>query len=177
MTELNQENKKTISAFAAGLLVGALLVWIFTGDTNPSKEIVGTDMEESASVDENSKDTNVTFSLGTPDSTPTLTVGEGLVSVDGQSAGNTVILNSASFPTDDGWVVVRTYTDGQLGNILGAARYSKAESLVPTEVSLLTPTLAGKTYAVVFFSDDGNKAFNLDGDAQLDTRLNTFTTK
>ncbi len=86
-----------------------------------------------------------------------------------------VTLDGATFPTEEGWVAVRTYPNGQLGSILGAARYSKVQGLIPSEVTLLAPTTAGRDYAVVFFSEDGDYKFNLAHDAQVGGVFGTFT--
>lgn len=174
-----QEGQKTVISFISGLLIGGLLVWAFSGTPNDdatTTTMTETEMTETATPtgDTATEDTTPTDTT-TTDTTPTMTVGDGELVVADQAAGSAVTLESAVFPTDEGWVAVRTYTDGQLGNILGAARYSKEQGLVPTEVPLLAPTVSGRDYAVVFFSEDGNRVFNLDGDVQIDTGMTTFT--
>ena len=106
---------------------------------------------------------------------PVLTTGDGDVEVNNQSAGMTVTLESAVFPSDEGWIAVSSYPNGQLGSILGAARYSKEQGLVPEEISLLAPTIAGRDYAVVFFTEDGDRVFNLATDVQIEGAISTFS--
>ena len=101
--------------------------------------------------------------------------GEGSIDVPDQPAGLVVKLDSATFPSSDGWVGVRSFPNGQLGSILGAARYSEEQGLIPTEVELLVPTTAGRTYAVTFFTEDGDRIFNPAYDVQMDTEISTFT--
>tara|TARA_B100000745_G_scaffold76832_2_gene46515 strand:- start:3485 stop:4006 length:522 start_codon:yes stop_codon:yes gene_type:complete len=170
MTELNQENKKTISAFAAGLLVGALLVWIFTGDNAaaPADQQGDDQITVEGGTEAEANSASPDTGIDSP------TFGNGSASVTDQNAGMEVTLNGANFPSEEGWVAVRSYSEGQLGSILGAARYSNSDGLKPKTISLLTPTISGRTYAIVFFSEDGNKTFNLDGDVQIDTDLTTF---
>lgn len=184
--EQQQEGQKTVVAFVAGLLIGGLLVWVFSGDTADSPTETGMDAETEMSA-ENDQDTdsdtaNSDSATDTTDSSdtstvnePTMEVGEGSLSVSDQTAGSVVTIRSATFPTDDGWVAVRTMNNGTLGNILGAARYSKSQGLVPEEVELLAPTRAGSEYAVVFFTENGDRKFDLATDVQIDAGIETFT--
>ena len=170
--EEKQEGQKTVVAFVAGLLIGGLLVWVFSSsevaqapaevtDDTPSVVTTGDSDPIPSSVDDESE-------------APTLQIGDGSIEVANQPAGSNVILISAVFPTPEGWIAVRSYPNGQLGSILGAARYSEEQSLVPESVPLLAPTTAGRSYAVVFFSEDGDREFNLANDAQIDGILSTF---
>lgn len=177
-----KDSQKTVVAFIAGLLVGGLLVWIFSdtpaqaptdvADTETADE--SADMDNTNDEDEDT-DTDNNDSEPNEEPAPTMEVGEASVSLGDVTAGSVVVLESATFPTDAGWIAVRTYRDGQLGNILGASEYNRADGLTPDAIRLLAPTVAGREYAVVFFSQDGNPAFNLEGDVQLDTELTTFT--
>jgi len=175
-----KDSQKTVVAFIAGLLIGGLLVWIFA-DTPAEAPSQVDDADAAIEADDESDDamdaegSDETADTTEVDTTPTLEVGDAAVSLANTSAGNLVSLESATFPTDAGWIAVRTYRDGQLGNILGASEYSREAGLTPEIVRLLAPTVAGREYAIVFFSQDSNPAFNLDGDAQLDTEIITFT--
>lgn len=171
-----QESQKTVVSFIAGLLIGGLLVWVFAGT---AEEAVAPEMqgEQPSDVVE---EVTVVETPETPDAEAVvevteLAVGDGNVSVSNQAAGTTVVLDGATFPTEEGWVAVRSYPNGQLGSILGAARYSKEQGLVPSEVPLLAPTSAGRDYAVVFFSEDGDHEFNLANDVQIGDVFGTFT--
>lgn len=173
-----QENQKTIVAFAAGLLIGGLLVWVFGGtpnaeekadeDTNATTtEEVGEDIEVSEiTVNSNGSDT-------TP--APVMNTGTGAVELEDQTAGTIVALDSATFPNDEGWIGVRDYANGQLAGILGVARFSKEQNLIPQEVVLQRATKAGNTYAIVFYSESGDRVFSLADDVQVEGVAGTFT--
>ena len=174
-----QEGQKTVVAFIAGLLIGGLLVWVFSGspeqtqpETNDPIEVEVSETTETSTDETNNTDEETTTAQA--DDSSDVEVGEGSISVNDQAAGNSVAIDGAIFPVTEGWIAVRSYNDGQLGNILGAARFSQEQGLAPDAVPLLTPTIVDREYAVVFFSDDGNREFNLDGDAQLDVVMETF---
>lgn len=177
-----QESQKTVVAFVAGLLIGGLLVWVFSdtpeaaapavenGDAEVSEEV---EAGETSTESEGQSGEVETPTVETP--APVMEVGEGSIDVNNQPAGDSVTLDRATFPTSNGWVAVRSYPNGQLGSILGAARYSEEQGLIPEAVPLLAPTSAGRTYAVVFFTEDGDREFNLANDVQIDGILSTFT--
>lgn len=172
--QVKQDNQKTIVAFAAGLLIGGLLVWVFGGAPKANKptdaKVEDQKSAEIKSTDEVVKSTPVK----TTEAKPTMQVGEGKIELDGVKAGMTVALKSAVFPTDEGWVGVRDYANGKQGGILGAARYSKVQGLVPKEVSLLRPTKAGNEYVIVFFKENGDRVFSSSKDIQVGGQSTTF---
>jgi len=179
MTEEVKDSQKTVVAFIAGLLVGALLVWMFGGsDATTMSETEHTETD-SALLDEGtmSFDTETESAAGemSDESAATLSIGDAEAEVASEAAGSEVVLSSATFPTDAGWVAVRSYNDGMLGNVLGAARYSKEQGLIPDSIQLLTPTMAGEQYAIVFFSENGDRQFNMRSDFQLDVDPIIFT--
>lgn len=180
MSEQKEESKKTIVSFVVGLLIGGLLVWSFGGDTTnaPTTEdestdtetVVETEEDEDSTADEADEEPTTT----TPPVT-TLPTGEGDVTIADRSAGSRLPLASATFPVSEGWVGVRDYTNGQLSGLLGVARFSEAQGLVPTEIILQRATQPGMDYAVVFYTEDGDRTFNLATDVQIEGVFATFT--
>jgi hypothetical protein len=170
-----QEGQKTVVAFIAGLLIGGLLVWVFssTPDTNPQTDNeTATTTEEPADTD---NEAAVSGSLEEDQSTNVSEDGSGSLDVEDQTAGNTVTLNDVTYPTTDGWIVVRDYTNGVEGRILGASRYSTTAGLTPTSVSLLRDTVKGSTYKVMFYTENGDKKFSTAGDTAIEADSVTFT--
>jgi hypothetical protein len=88
-----------------------------------------------------------------------------------------VSLESATFPSDEGWIGVRDYANGQLAGILGVARFSKEQGLIPKEIILQRATKAGSTYAIVFYSESGDRVFSLADDVQAGGVVKSFTAK
>lgn len=178
---MTEENKKTIIAFIAGLLVGGLLVFIFanpTADTNTTPDINDSDnaanMSDSEEEMVNEDETPADNEADTTDTEPVVSSGEGEVEVNDQAAGSSVSLDSITFPTNGGWVGVREYENGQLTGLLGVARWNQTEGLLPSDIRLLRPTIAGNTYAVVFYTDNGDKTFSLATDVQMEGVMETF---
>lgn len=169
-----QDNQKTIVAFAAGLLIGGLLVWVFGGvpknHESAEKKVEDQKSAEIKTTDEVAKSTTEKV----VDTKPVMQVGEGKIEIGSLTAGTKVALKSAVFPTDEGWVGVRDYTNGKQGGILGAARYSKVQGLIPKEISLLRPTKAGNEYVIVFFKENGDRVFNSSKDIQVEGQSTTF---
>jgi len=174
-----QDSQKTVVAFVAGLLIGGLLVWVFssspetavpvpaadeTSDVTAQDDVVAADSTDDEMVSEQDAPTT-DETVATP-----VTVGAFKVTVSDQPAGTSVALsNTASYPTNDGWVAVHEIVGGNLGNALGAARYSVSEGLMPSVVELLRSTTSGETYMVVYHSDDGDRVFNLSKDTPVRT--------
>jgi hypothetical protein len=170
--EMNQENQKTIVSFVVGLLIGGLLVWAFSGPaTEAPTEPVDEATEETDMVDDAEDMTDGE----SEDTTTSLQVGDGQISVADQPAGISVALIDAEYPVAEGWIGVRTYENEQLSNILGVNRFSASQGLVPEAIQLVTPTVPGTTYAIVVYEEDGDFDFSLSGDRQLDTIFDTFT--
>lgn len=89
------------------------------------------------------------------------------VTADTQSAGPTV---RASFTlTHDGWVAVQDAN----GAVLGAGRF--AAGATSGIIELLRPTVPGKTYTVVIYADNGNRAFDLYTDKLVEGVGASFT--
>jgi hypothetical protein len=181
-TTTQPEDKKTVIAFIVGLLIGGLLVWAFSGPAAdaPGKaksEDKGPATEESADTDADKEAASETATETPAAPAPTLEVGDGSVSLGDVSAGTSVSLSNVTYPVGEGWIGVRSYQDGRLGSILGVVRFSKEQGLVPPAIVLQTPMRAGAQYAVVMFTEDGDRAFNLATDKQIDEIFATFTAK
>jgi hypothetical protein len=168
-----QENQKTIVAFAAGLLIGGLLVWIF-GGTPDEKQDADKAAEQETATEVTNTGTTENTQVATEEKKPEMQVGAGSVEIKDQAASKTVAIDSATFPADEGWIGVRDYADGKTGYILGVARFSKEQGLIPAEVALQRSTIAGKEYAVVFFKESGDRKFNAAVDTQLEGVVKTF---
>ncbi|QQR65196.1 hypothetical protein IPH92_01265 [Candidatus Kaiserbacteria bacterium] len=163
-----QESQKTVVAFITGLLIGGLLVWVFssTPEAKQVPEEKTTDTEQVEKADEEkSEEVKADSKEVTKDVTSTDTVvGKGALDVKDQAAGKVVTLSKVEFPTKNGWIVVRDYVDGTSGKVLGAARYSEAEGLTPTSVELMRGTIKDSSYQVVFFTNAGDAGFSLTED-------------
>ncbi|OGG58956.1 hypothetical protein A3C89_03665 [Candidatus Kaiserbacteria bacterium RIFCSPHIGHO2_02_FULL_50_50] len=141
-TLTNQDYQKSVVAFVAGLLIGGLLVWVFSAEEAAPVAKSATDMSAAA--------------VAAADATTTAAapvIGAGKVAVAGDvTAGTSVAVTVTEYPATDGWVAIRDYTDGALGNVLGASRYSQSDGRYPAKVDLFRATEAGKSYAVVFYT-------------------------
>jgi hypothetical protein len=172
MVEDKQEAQKTIVAFVVGLLIGGMIVWAFSGPTASAPE--SHDDSENKTEVKNEEGAAMEVESEATETKPALQVGNGAVSVSDQAVSSAIKLESVTYPISEGWIGVRDYNNDQLGAILGVVRFSEAQSLVPAEIILQRPTTVGSRYAVVIFSEDGDRSFNLAGDAQIDTIFDTF---
>lgn len=173
-----QDSRKTIVAFGAGLLIGALLVWAFTSATpndadedDQTANVANTSQNAgNDDMDDDDADTSTNTQGGTTTFTST-----GDVSVSDQPAGDVVMLDDVSYPEGSGWIAVGDYQDGDSLRFLGAARFDTAMGLEPTEVELLRATEAGMTYRVALFEENGDGEFSrVGGDAEIDGTATTF---
>lgn len=176
MAEEKQETQKTLVAFVVGLLIGGMLVWAFSGPSadapaTQNKDEVDETTSEMDEDEEEATDTDEEMEV----SSPVLEVGSGEIRVNDQPAGSSVNLDGAVYPINEGWVGVREYTNEDLGFLLGAVRFSESNNQVPTEIALLRPTTAGRDYAIVVYTEDGDSSFNLATDVQIDRVFGTFT--
>jgi hypothetical protein len=171
MTDVErEESKKTVVAFITGLLIGGLLVWVFSSTPATNDLIDDVDEDDQEEIIDNDDDEDVVDT----DEDDEDSDGNGSFSVADQKAGSSVALESDDFPTKTGWVVVRDYADGVAGRILGAARYDVDGGLVPSAVPLVRNTVAGNTYQVVFYTSEGNLGFNSGEDKPMDVAGTTF---
>ncbi len=163
-----QESQKTVVAFITGLLIGGLLVWVFssTPEAKQTPEEKTTDTEQVTEGDTEKSEEAKTESQEEVVASDEV-IGKGVLTVADQAAGKTVALGKIEFPTKNGWVVVREFMDGTPGNVLGAARYSAAEGLVPASVELMRETVKDSSYQVVFFTNKGDAGFSLAEDKPI----------
>lgn len=168
--EMNQDNQKTIVSFVVGLLIGGLLVWAFSGPTDSDQE------KAEKMTDDNNAAMEVSEATSEGDTAaPKLAVGNGEIIINDQPASMTITVKKAIYPVSEGWIGIRTFENEELSNILGVNRFSESQGLIPESIELVTPTIAGKTYAVVVYEEDGDFDFSLAGDKQLETIFTTFT--
>ncbi len=170
-----EDTQKTVVSFIVGLLIGGLLVWAFSG--TPGDAPKPEDKQDDTTEATTTKEADAPTATDTTPAVATLPTGDGAASVTAHAAGRTVSLASATFPTKEGWVGVRDFSAGQLGGLLGVARFSEEQGLVPSEIILQRATVAGKEYAIVFYSESGDRKFNLADDVQIDKEFATFTAK
>ena len=170
-----QDSQKTIVAFVAGLLIGGLLVYVFASPAadDVMEETEDTNVEEVADNGADNNEVEVELNEES-DTAPIMETGDGAIRVSDQTAGTKVVIDGATFPSDEGWIGVRDYNDGALGNILGVARFSNEQRLIPTSVELQRPTVTGNSYALVFYTESGDRVFSLADDKQNGDIVATF---
>lgn len=184
--EQNQDGQKTVVAFIVGLIIGGLLVWVFTSSPAESPATPNDDATEESSDsnsdnegDESANESSETNSNGNGGATeqpaPEMNVGDASVSVSDQPAGLTVALDAVTFPADEGWIGVRSFSNGNLSGLLGVVLFSKERGLVPENIVLQSPTVTGREYAIVFYSESGDGEFSLADDVQMGDVFATFT--
>lgn len=178
--EKQQDGQKTLVAFIVGLLIGGMLVWAFSGPDaaapTTDEEVTEETSSEKSSTESTDNEATASDKGGASEvSTPVLQVGEGSVVIDDQKAGSAIALQSVTYPVSEGWIGVREYNNDQLGFILGVVRFSESQGLVPKDIVLQRSTTAGNKYAVVIYTEDGDRMFNLANDVQIDKIFDTFT--
>lgn len=188
----NQEGQKTLVSFVVGLLIGGLIVWMFAGSTSeapvvdetPDDTASETAGEEGNDTTDTNNDTNTTESnngdedtsgTSSEDTMSNMEVGDGSVTVSDQAAGDSVALEAVTYPMTDGWIGVTEYSNDRVGTLLGVARFSEGEGLVPENIQLLRATEPGKNYAVVFYGPAATNQFSLATNERVDGVFATFT--
>jgi hypothetical protein len=157
-----QQGQKTVVAFISGLLIGGLLMWVFSAE--PKKDMKKEVKEDAPQEEQKTAEENTTpaeapkAEVAAP--APSVTPGNGSIALGTIAAGTKVALGEMKFPTEGGWVAVHEVDGENLGAVLGAARFDTKVGLVPKEVELLSSLAKGETYAVVFHSTDGNRAYS-----------------
>ncbi len=168
---MNEENKKTIVFFIAGLLIGGLLVFIFgIPSDKPANESTDRRNDESVKTIPSSETKEVVDTEATSEEV----ANEDTEVVETRPVADKAALEDVEFPAASGWVGIRDFENDQLTGLLGVARWSTEENLIPTEVPLLRAMVKGHTYAIVFYKDNGDKRFDLATDAQMDASVVSF---
>lgn len=166
--EQKQDSQKTLVAFVVGLLIGGMLVWAFSGpDDHAKKETKKMNVETATSTEEMMKKEE--------GEAMKLNVGDAKISIADQTSGNSVKIDSATYPVEEGWVAIRDYKDDKEGFVLGAARFSKADGLVPETIELTRPTIAGQKYAISLYKEGGDNDWG--GDEKIEGIFGTFMAK
>lgn len=166
MEEEKRDGQKTVVAFISGLLIGGLLMWVF--GAQPKKTGPDTVKKDDGQAMQQGADSNTTPTTDTTApvdanaGTPKVEVaagGAGSIAVADQKAGMKVVLGDVKFPSNGGWIAVQNIAGDKFGSTLGAARFDVKAGLIPKEISLIGGTMAGKSYAVVFHSTDGDHMY------------------
>ncbi len=178
----HDDSQKTVVSFIFGLLIGGLLVWAFMGGDGaaPAEKVEDAAADKKEQMEEAKEEVKENVEEAKEEVNEAakkaeLPIGEGLKDIGNQKAGMSIAIPNATFPIKEGWVGVRDYSDDRMGPILGVVRFSEAQGLVPSAIVLQRPTIAGKQYAIVYFSEDGDRVFNSATDIQAQTPLSLFT--
>lgn len=167
-----------IGIFAGGLIFGVVVAWGWSALRSSNSDIA---TKGKAVATTNTTSTTKTAKNGATN-TASVAAGVALESADidvtsPQRAGQSVIINSVSVskPT---WVVVYDNNAGKPGNVLGAQLFFASTNGI---VTLLRPTMAGKTYFIGRAVDNGDRKFQKASDTPLADEngnpiLVTFTT-
>ncbi len=176
-----QQSKKTVVAFVAGLIIGGLLVWMFSGTQKASAPVTTSGDETATTTGEKSGANKAGTTTEKINATSTEKIasttmmkepakGDFTFSVANQKVGMFVQLeDNVQYPTKEGWIAVQDDMNGKLGNVLGAARYNTDVGLAPQQTELLRSTIAGKPYHVVYYSGNGDHIFSRTQDNPLKT--------
>ncbi len=157
-------NRVIMAMIVIILITGAYYAGKVKGAASNSDDISltlsedGTQLEDSLSI-EGEEISMEDASEDAGGATPTVTMEGGSVTVVDQSAGSVVKVSSATLP-QVGWIAVR---DAK-GWVLGARRF-EAGTNSDVEVMLLRDTIAGGTYQVLLYSDDGDGQYDLHKDS------------
>lgn len=159
MDTKNYTNWAIIGAVVIVVLLGGW--WLFM--SKPSDD-AGTN---ATTTPNSTTTTNGSTTTGGSTATATTTASGETLAVSNQAGGSTVSVGNMNL-TRESWVAVR---DSK--SILGAARFNAGTA--SGTVKLLRPTVAGQTYQVVVYVDDGDKKFDFKVDALVSGVSTSFT--
>jgi len=163
--------------FVGGLIFGVVVAWGWSALRN-SNDTVATKGNTVATTNNTTSTTKSTKTDNAASVAAAVALGSADIDVTSpQRAGQSVIINSVSVskPT---WVVIYDNNADKPGNVLGAQLFFSSTNGV---VTLLRPTMAGKTYFIGRAVDDGDRKFQKASDKVLtdangDPVLVPFTT-
>jgi len=166
---------KKVGTFVAGFVVGTVVLYswgqIFNKDTDMKMVAtvadkvteIGDGLEGEMAVQADgvqivAQDTKVSTAQQVSEA----------ITIGGQPAGSSVVVKSIDLKAgaNGGWVVIHEVKSGVIANALGAVRRDSGVS-TDVEVRLLRGTVAGGTYAVVLYSDNGDRQFSMSTDFPL----------
>lgn len=153
----DKQNQKLIVSFLAGVLVGALLLWMWIATKGA---LVRVPVQKEPVTEEIMKEQTATAQDSNVFNAPNQ-LRNGSIVVSNQPAGAKVLVDRAVLD-EDGWVVIHEGTASHIGNALGAARFDKGEH--SGVVELLRATMKGEMYRAVLYRDNGDREFSLDSD-------------
>lgn len=167
-------NQKVLVSALVGFIIGAAAIWVWTVSTAVPQTGMEAKTDVVAAVD-NATDSETETEMPTktitevvpesPAVSPARSMSNSdLITVAAQKAGMSVKAH-VTFEAP-GWVAVHEENAGGIGNVLGANWLPSGEQDVT--VDLLRATVAGMTYHVVLYNDDGDRQFDYKkGDANL----------
>lgn len=165
MAQTSSHSKKFTVIIWLVVLVGIIAaIAIFASKKNDDVVIIEDDTEATATTSERDivLDARIPYRTAVAPSGGANSEDIDTVEVRAQKAGDTVHLDKVVV-TNSGWVAIHEATaGGELGGILGAARYDTG--IWQGEVVLLRNTSAGKYYSAVVYHDDGDKEFDFKKD-------------
>ena len=146
-------------AFTIGFAIGVLFLFVLGVATKRDIRYMGIHGEKGSAL-HLSKTGDVTDALKAENKTE-----NAQLSVKDQMPGSKVIVEHVEIH-ESGWVVVHEIEGGHVLNALGATRMNTGihKDIV---VDLLRNTVPGGSYAVILYSDNGNKEFEIRGDLPI----------
>lgn len=155
----SDELKTAATGFLPGAVVGAAIVWLAMSMAPGPVQVpltLPSDTQDS---------TTETDKSPTPDTAQKSSPSGARVKTDDQPAGRAAMIKSVSLEATS-WIAIRDYSDGKIGNVLGAVRREKGES-TNVVIDLLRATEPGKQYAIVIFAENGDGTFSTKTDTPV----------
>ncbi|MDP3725571.1 MAG: hypothetical protein Q8R36_00060 [bacterium] len=153
-------NMKTFISFIIGAVFGVLFAVPLV-----ERGLIGTDfiakvIEKKVERAETTPEA-IVVSSGTSNVSSAFRTGEYSLVVADQKAGFSVIMSMVLLP-QSGWVAIHEEgEEGNIGNILGARRFTEGKYF-GSAIDLLRETEGEKKYYAVLHEDDGNNVFNFE---------------